>query len=191
MKLTTLHDLLVDQLRDLYSAENQILKALPKMAKAASSEELAAGFEEHLEQTRGHVERLEQICAQLDVTPKGKKCKAVEGLVEEGKELMGEDAEPEVLDAGLVAAAQKVEHYEIASYGTARTWAAQLGLDEAADLLQQTLDEEKETDQKLTQLAEGMINQEAEEPVGAVGGNGRGASRSGAGRGKRKAGRGR
>src|SRR4051794_8556907 len=155
MKLTTLHDLLVDHLKDLYSAENQIIKALPKMAKNASSEELSAGFEEHLEQTRGQVERLERICELLEVSPKGKKCAGMEGLIDEGKEIMEEDAEESVLDAGLIAAAQKVEHYEIASYGTARTWAEQLGLTEVAELLQQTLDEEKETDEKLTRLAEG------------------------------------
>ena len=162
MKMKSLQDLLVDQLKDLYSAENQLVKALPKMAKAASNPDLRAGFEEHLEQTRGHVERLEQVCDDLGVTPKGKKCAAMEGLVEEGKELMEEDATPGVLDAGLIAAAQKVEHYEIASYGSARTWAEQLGLDRAVRLLQQTLDEEKATDAKLTELAEEMVNDEAE-----------------------------
>lgn len=163
MKLLTLRDLLVEQIKDLYSAENQIIKALPKMAKAASNPELRQGFEEHLEQTRGHVTRLEEICETLEVTPKGKKCVATEGLIDEGKELMGEDAAEAVLDAGLIAAAQKVEHYEMASYGCARTWAQQLGLTEVADLLQQTLDEEKETDEKLTHLAEQMVNAEAEE----------------------------
>ena len=162
MKMKTLEDLLVEQLKDLYSAENQLVKALPKMAKAATNADLRAGFEEHLEQTRGHVERLEQICEQLGVTPKGKKCAAMEGLVEEGKELLEEDAGPSVLDAGLIAAAQKVEHYEIASYGSARTWAELLGLEDAVELLQQTLDEEKATDEKLTQLAETTVNEEAE-----------------------------
>ena len=171
MKLRSLQDLFVDELKDLYSAENQLVKALPKMAKAASSEELRSGFEEHLEQTRGHVERLDQIFEQLDARAKGKKCKAMEGLIEEGKELMEEDAEPGVLDAGLIAAAQKVEHYEMASYGCVRTWAEQLGYHEAAELLQQTLDEEKETNEKLTQLAESVVNQEAE---ATAAGNGRG-----------------
>jgi ferritin-like metal-binding protein YciE len=163
MKLKSLQDLLVEQLKDLYSAENQLVKALPKMAKAAANPDLKAGFEEHLEQTRGQVTRLERICEQLEVSPKGKKCAAMEGLVEEGKELMEEDAGPGVRDAGLIAAAQKVEHYEIASYGSARTWAEQLGLDEAVKLLQETLDEEKATDEKLTQLALADVNEEAEE----------------------------
>ena len=161
MKLESLQDLLVDQLKDLYSAENQIIKALPKMAKAASSSELREGFQEHLEQTKNHAKRLEQICEQLDVTPKGKKCQAAEGLIEEGKELIEEDAEAAVTDAGLICAAQKVEHYEIATYGCVRTWAEQLGLHDVAQLLQETLDEEKETNEKLTQLAESMVNQEA------------------------------
>jgi ferritin-like metal-binding protein YciE len=168
MKLHSLHDLLVDQLKDLYSAENQIIKALPKMARAASSPDLASGFEEHLEQTRQHAERLEQICEQLDVTPKGKQCVAIEGLIEEGKELMEEDAAPAVLDAGLIAGAQKVEHYEMASYGSARAWAEQLGMNDVAQLLQQTLDEEKATDAKLTQLAEQMVNQQAEAAEGQL-----------------------
>ena len=161
MKLESLQDLLVDQLKDLYSAENQIIKALPKMAKAASSSELRDGFQEHLEQTKNHAKRLEQICEQLDVNPKGKKCKAAEGLIEEGKELIEEDAEPAVMDAGLICAAQKVEHYEMAAYGCARTWAEQLGLHDVAQLLRETLDEEKETNEKLTQIAESMVNQEA------------------------------
>ncbi len=168
MKMKSLNDLLVDQLKDLYSAEKHLVKALPKMAKAASNPELSAGFEEHLEQTREHVRRIEEICVQLEVSPRGKKCMAMEGLVEEGKELLEEDAEPEVLDAGLIAAAQKVEHYEIASYGSARTWAQQLGLDQVVRLLQETLDEEKETDEKLTQLAMSTVNAQAE-MVGADG----------------------
>jgi ferritin-like metal-binding protein YciE len=163
MKMNSLQDLFVEQLKDLYSAENQLVKALPKMAKAASNPALKAGFEEHLEQTRGQVTRLERICKQLGVAPKGKKCTAMEGLIEEGKELMEEDAAPSVLDAGLIAAAQKVEHYEIASYGTARTWAEQLRQAEAVRLLQETLDEEKETDEKLTQLAVATVNEEAED----------------------------
>jgi ferritin-like metal-binding protein YciE len=174
MKLKTLQDLLVDQLKDLYSAENQLVKALPKMAKAASNPDLRAGFEDHLEQTKEQVTRIEEICKALDVTPKGKKCAAMEGLIEEGKELLEEDTEPSVLDAGLIAAAQKVEHYEIASYGTARTWAEQLGLDDAVELLDQTLDEEKSTDEKLTELATSTINEEAEAAPAA---NGRGRRR--------------
>src|SRR5262249_44590673 len=152
-------DLFVNELRDLYNAENQLVKALPKMAKSASSPELRQGFEEHLEQTRHHVERLEQVFEQLGTKARGKKCQAMEGLIDEGKDLMDEDAEPPVMDAGLIAAAQKVEHYEIAGYGTVRTWAEHLGHHEAAELLQQTLDEEKQTDQKLTRLAEQMVNQ--------------------------------
>ncbi len=176
MKMKSLNDLLVEQLKDLYSAENQLIKALPKMAKAATNPDLKAGFQEHLEQTRGQATRLEEICEQLGVTPRGKKCAAMEGLIEEGKELMQEDAEPGVLDAGLIAAAQKVEHYEIAGYGSARTWAERLGLDEAVRLLQATLDEEKETDEKLTQLALSAVNEEAEEGDGeeaATGGRNR------------------
>jgi ferritin-like metal-binding protein YciE len=161
MKLNSLRDLLVEELRDLYSAENQILKALPKMAKAASSPELQSGFQEHLEQTRGHVERLDRIFEMLDAKSRGKKCKAMEGLLEEGKEIMGEDGEPPVMDAALIGAAQRVEHYEIAGYGCARTYARILGEDEIADLLQQTLDEEAETDRKLTDIAENSINFEA------------------------------
>ena len=160
-KATTLQDLYIAELKDLYSAENQILKALPKMIKAASSPELQQGFEEHLEQTRGHVQRLEEIFEKLDQNPKGKKCKGLEGIVEEAKETMEEIEDPAVLDAALIAGAQKVEHYEMASYGCVRTWARQLGDEEAANLLQQTLDEEAETDKKLTQLAESMVNLEA------------------------------
>jgi ferritin-like metal-binding protein YciE len=163
MELSSLRELYISELRDLYSAENQILKALPKMAKTASSDELKNGFNEHLEQTKVHVERLEQIFKNLDVTPRGKKCKGMEGLIEEGKELMQEDAEPEVLDAGLICAAQKVEHYEMAGYGCVRTYARVLGDEEAAELLQQTLQEEEETDKKLTDLAESSINLQAAE----------------------------
>jgi ferritin-like metal-binding protein YciE len=161
VKLDSLQKLYVEELRDLYSAENQILKALPKMAKAASASELQAAFKEHLEQTKGQVQRLEQIFETLGKSPKGKTCKAMEGLVAEGEELMGEDADPEVLDAGLIAAAQRVEHYEIAGYGTVRTYAQLLGDEEAAGLLQETLDEEGQTDQKLSQLAESLINPQA------------------------------
>ena len=156
-----LQELLVDELKDLYSAENQILKALPKMAKAASSPELKRAFERHLEETRRQVERLDQIGEALDIRLTGKKCKGMEGLIEEGKEIMSEDLDDNTLDAGLIGAAQKVEHYEIAGYGTARTHAAMLGYNKAAKLLQQTLDEEGATDKKLTALAESLINVEA------------------------------
>jgi ferritin-like metal-binding protein YciE len=161
MKLDSLQKLFVEELRDLYSAENQILKALPKMAKTASSPQLQAAFNEHLKQTEGHVNRLETIFKRLDKSPKGKTCKAMEGLVEEGSEMMSEKGEPAVIDAGLIAAAQRVEHYEIAGYGTVRTYARLLGDTEAERLLQQTLDEEGETDKKLTALAEGTINLQA------------------------------
>jgi ferritin-like metal-binding protein YciE len=162
MSLQTLHDLFEDELKDILSAEKQLLKALPKMAKAATNEDLAAGFEEHLEQTKTHVERIEKIFELLDKAPRAKKCKAMEGLLEEGSDLMEEDAEPDVMDAALIGAAQKVEHYEIATYGTLVTWARQLEMEKAADLLQATLDEEKETDLKLTELAETGINSAAE-----------------------------
>ena len=161
MKLESLRELLVDELKDLYSAENQLVKALPKMAKAAASPELKAAFEEHLEETKGHVGRLVTIFEQLEGSPKGKKCKAMEGLVEEGSEFIDADGEDSVKDAALICAAQKVEHYEIASYGCARTFATLLGLDEVAELLQETLDEEGNADKKLTELAETVINVEA------------------------------
>ncbi len=161
MKLRSLEEVLVDQVKDLYSAEKQIVKALPKMAKKASSDELSAALEEHLQQTEGQIERLEQVFELLGKRPTGKKCHAIEGLIEEGKTLMEEKAEPAAMDAGLIAAAQKVEHYEIASYGCARTWASQLGYGDASKLLQETLDEEGETDQKLTKLAEGLVNPQA------------------------------
>lgn len=160
MKESALKELYIDELRDIYNAENQLTKALPKMAKAANSDELRAGFEEHLEQTKGHVDRLEQIFKELGEKPTGKKCKGMEGLVAEGKEMIDEQ-EGDVLDAGLISAAQRVEHYEIAAYGCVRTYANLLGEDDAAELLEQTLKEEKETDQKLTKLAE-KINVEAE-----------------------------
>ena len=156
-----LQELLVDQLKDLYSAENQIIKALPKMAKNASNPELRAAFEAHLEETRMQVERLDQIAEEMGIrTLKGKKCAGMEGLLEEGKEVM-QEFDDDVLDAGMIGAAQKVEHYEIAAYGTARTHANMLGLKKVARLLQQTLDEEGKTDKKLTQLAESVVNLEA------------------------------
>jgi len=161
MEMESLRDLFIDELKDLYSAENQILKALPKMIKKAASKELKSGFEQHLKETQGHVERLEEIFEELDESPRGKKCKGMEGIIADGKELMQEDAEPEVMDAGLISAAQHVEHYEMAGYGCVRTYAELLGHSNFVDLLQQTLDEEKATDEKLTQLA-GKINVQAE-----------------------------
>ncbi len=158
----SLRELYIDELKDLYSAEKQLTKALPKMAKAASSEELREGFEEHLEQTKGHVQRLEQIFTMLDAKPTGKKCMGMEGLIKEGAEIMGEDFSNDVMDAALISAAQRVEHYEIAAYGTVSAYADLLGESEHASLLRQTLDEEKQTDQKLTQLSE-EINVEANE----------------------------
>ena len=161
MKLDNLRKLYIEELRDLYSAENQLLKALPKMAKGASSDELRQAFENHLQETEGHVERLETIFEDLDESPKGKTCHAMKGLVEEGSEMLDEEGEESVLDAGIIAAAQKVEHYEIASYGTVRTFAGLLGEKNAAKLLQQTLDEEGAADEKLNELAEGIVNPEA------------------------------
>lgn len=160
MEINSLRELYIDHLRDLYDAETQLIKALPRMAKEASSDELRQGIEEHLEQTRGQAERLEQIFEQLGEKAKGKKCKGMQGVIEEGKEALEEDMEEDTKDAAIIAAAQRVEHYEIAGYGTARTYANLLGENEAAELLEQTLNEEKETDQKLTQLAE-EINVEA------------------------------
>ena len=161
MKLNTLNDLLHHELKDLYSAENQLVKALPKMAKAASNPQLKAGFEEHLAQTEMHVTRLEKAAEILGVKLGGHRCKAMEGLVEEGAELISEDAEDSVRDAGLIGAAQRVEHYEIAGYGTAQALAAKLGFAEVADLLGDTLTEEKATDEKLTAIAESSVNAEA------------------------------
>ena len=161
MKLDNLRKLFVEELRDLYSAENQLVKALPKMATGASSEELKQALEDHLEQTQGHVERLEEVFEQLDETPKGKTCKAMKGLVEEGSEILEEDGEDSVVDAGIIAAAQKVEHYEIASYGTVRAWAGLLGENEAAEVLQETLDEEGEANKLLNKLAQDIVNPEA------------------------------
>jgi len=159
--MKTLHDLYVQELKDLYSAEGQLVKALPKMAKAASAPQLRLAFETHLEETRGQVDRLKQIFEELDVSTRGKKCAAMEGLIEEGEEMLEDGSDEAVRDAGLIAAAQRVEHYEIAGYGTARTFARLLGLEKQAKLLQQTLDEEGATDKKLTALAETVINVEA------------------------------
>jgi len=166
MEMNDLQDLWVENLRDLYSAENQILKALPKAAKKVENEELRSALEEHVTVTEGHVKRLEQILGRLGEKPGGKKCHGMEGLLEEAKELMGEDAEPEVLDAGLIVDCQKVEHYEIAGYGSAATFAKLLGDDEAAGLLAQTLEEEKMADEKLTQIAESSINVQASQSDG-------------------------
>ncbi|HVL67766.1 MAG TPA: ferritin-like domain-containing protein [Vicinamibacterales bacterium] len=159
--MTPLEELLQDELKDLYSAENQMVKALPRMAKAASSPELKRAFERHLEETRRQVERLQQIGEELEMKLTGKKCAGMEGLIEEAKELMAEIEDEDALDAGLIGAAQKAEHYEIAAYGTARTHAEVLGYRRVAKLLQQTLNEEGNTDKKLTQLAESLINVEA------------------------------
>jgi ferritin-like metal-binding protein YciE len=159
MKENQLKEIYVEELKDLYSAENQLVKALPKMAKAATSDDLRAGFEEHLEQTKGHVQRLEDIFKTLGENPKGKTCKGMQGLITEGSEMIAEE-EGEGLDVGLISAAQRVEHYEIAGYGSVAAYADLLGEEEAASLLRMTLEEEKETDKKLTELAR-EINVEA------------------------------
>ena len=157
----TLDDLFLDTLKDIYFAEKQIVKALPKMAKAAQSPQLRAGFEKHLGETEGHVERLEQIFDILDVPARGKTCEAILGIIEEGKSIMEDYKGTISLDAGLIAAGQAAEHYEMARYGTLMTWAKQLGINEAAKLLQQTLDEEKAADKKLTELAVNQDNAKA------------------------------
>jgi ferritin-like metal-binding protein YciE len=154
MQKDSLRDVYIDELRDLYNAETQLVKALPKMAKASSNDQLRQGFEEHLRQTSEHVSRLEQIFEQLGEKASGKKCLGMEGLVKEGAEIIKEDFSDEVKDAGIIGAAQRVEHYEIAAYGTVRAFAGLLGESEAVSLLEETLNEEKQTDQKLTQLAE-------------------------------------
>lgn len=161
MKLESLHDLYIAELRDLYSAEKQLTKALPKMAGAASTPELKEAFEGHLHETEGHVTRLEQIFESLKEKPTGETCEAMEGLIEEGGHFVKAKGEPQVIDAGLIAAAQRVEHYEIAGYGTARTLASHLGEEDAADLLQETLDEEGAADKKLTSIAESLVNPQA------------------------------
>jgi ferritin-like metal-binding protein YciE len=157
----TLHELLVDEIKDLYHAEKQLTKALPKMAKAASHEDLREAFEAHLEETREQVTRLEEVFEALGEKPKANPCHGMAGIIEEGSELMQEDAEAAVMDAGLIAAAQRAEHYEIGSYGTCVAWAQLLGLDDVAALLEQTLEEEKATDKKLSALAEQEVNQNA------------------------------
>ena len=158
MELETLKDLYLHELKDLFSAEQQLVKALPKMAKAASNKELAGGFQTHLEQTKEHAQRLQQILTSHKATTRGPKCKGMEGVVAEGAEMIEEEADDEVKDAGLISAAQRVEHYEMAGYGTALAYAELLGDQEGAKLLQTTLEEERQTDQKLSKLAKSAIN---------------------------------
>ncbi len=165
MKLDSLRTLWIEEMRDLYNAENQLIKALPKIAKKASTPGLKEAFESHLEETQTHIERLDEIFVKLGKKPTGKTCKAMKGLIEEGAEMMKEDGPESVIDAGLIAAAQRVEHYEMAGYGVVRTFASTLGEDEAQALLQETLDEEGAADEKLTEIAESIVNEEAEEEV--------------------------
>jgi len=167
-KLANLDELYVHELRDIYSAEKQITRALPKLAKAAQNEELKQGFEAHLEQTKAQIERLDQIFKRLGKSSTGEKCKDMEGLLEEGRNFIEEKAEPSVLDAGMIVAAQKVEHYEIAAYGSVCRYAEILGYQEDLDLLEETLQEEKDTDEKLTQMADD-INEQAQSGEGAEG----------------------
>ena len=171
-KMVTLNDLLEDELKDIYSAEKQLIKALPKMVRKASSGELRDTLEEHLEVTKRQAERLERVFQELGSKAKAKTCEAMKGLIEEAEDMMSEDAEDAVLDAAIIGCAQKVEHYEIASYGTVKSWAERIGNNRAARLLDETLQEEGEADKRLTELAESMINPEAES------GNGGGSSRS-------------
>jgi ferritin-like metal-binding protein YciE len=168
MPLATLHDLWVHELKDLYSAERQLVQALPKMAKSATSDELRTAIENHLAETEEQVTRLEQILESFDESPRGQKCEGMEGLIDEGKSLLKEDADPDVLDAGIIVAAQKVEHYEIATYGAVCEYARMMGHTEALQLLEQTLEEEKKADQLLNQLAEGGINALAERDSSAA-----------------------
>jgi ferritin-like metal-binding protein YciE len=158
---TTLHDAFIDELRDTYDAERQLTKALPKLAKAASSPELRQAFEAHLEETRVQIERLESVFENLDEKVRGKHCEGIAGIIEEGAAIMKEDFDETTMDACLIAAGQRAEHYEMAAYGTLVAWARAMGHDDAADILQETLDEEKAADEKLSALAEGGINQEA------------------------------
>ncbi len=162
MKMESLRELYVDELKDLWSAEKQITKALPKMVKAATHPKLKKAFKTHLAQTERHIKRLERIFKELDESPRGKKCVGMEGLLKEGSELIGGRPAPDVLDVGLISAAQHVEHYEMAGYGCVRTWARQLGEERHAELLQETLDEEQATDKLLTDLAESSVNIDAE-----------------------------
>ena len=170
MSLATLHDLMIHELKDLYSAERQLVAALPKMAKAANSDELRTALEKHLGETEEQVSRIEQIMESFGESPRGQKCQGMEGLVEEGKSMIKEDADPDVMDAGIIVAAQKVEHYEIATYGAVCEYARMMGHTEALALLQQSLDEEKNADETLNKLAEGGINALAERDAnGAMG----------------------
>ena len=169
MKLDTLQKLFLNELRDLYHAEGQLLKALPKMAEGASSQELKKAFEDHLKETEGQVERLEEVFELLGETPKGKVCHGMKGLIEEGSEILEEDGEDSVLDAGIIVAAQKVEHYEIASYGSVRTFAELLGHDDIVELLQTTLDEESAANELLNNLAQEIVNPEALQETEAAG----------------------
>ncbi|HEY4305416.1 MAG TPA: ferritin-like domain-containing protein [Gemmatimonadaceae bacterium] len=162
MEMETLRDLYIDELKDLYSAEKQLIRALPKMAKNATHPALREAFENHLAETEGHVARLEEIFESLESSPRGKKCVGMEGLIEEAKELLEEDAEEDVVDAGLISKAQHVEHYEMAGYGTVRAWAEMLGEERHVELLQETLDEEKAADALLTELALSSVNIDAE-----------------------------
>jgi ferritin-like metal-binding protein YciE len=193
----TLHDAFIDELRDAYDAEKQLTKALPKMAKAASSPDLRAAFEAHLEETRGQIERLEQVFESLDEKVRGKHCDGIAGIIEEGKAVMEEDFDETTMDACLIAGGQRAEHYEMAAYGTLVAWARTMGHSEAAELLQETLDEEKAADEKLSALAEGGINQEAadaahseeddeEETVAPASARGKGAKSSVAMKGSRR-----
>lgn len=167
MEMQSLRELYIDELKDLYSAEKQILKALPKMVKNASNPQLKQAFSDHLDETEGHVQRLEKILDMLGESSRGKKCKGMEGLIEEAKELLEQDVSEDVLDAGLISKAQHVEHYEIAGYGTVRTYAEQLGFNDQAKLLQQTLDEEGNANELLTDIAESSVNVEAEQGANA------------------------
>lgn len=160
-KMKTMEDLFAHELKDIYSAEKQLTKALPKMVKACTNDELRTAFEEHLEVTESQLERVEKILEQLGVNTRGAKCKAMEGLIEEAKEILEEDMEAEILDAALICAAQRVEHYEIAAYGCARTFAQQLGHDDIAEVLQTILDEEGDADKRLTDIAESRVNVQA------------------------------
>jgi ferritin-like metal-binding protein YciE len=160
-KTKTLHDAFIDELRDAYDAEKQLTKALPKMAKAATSEELRTAFEDHLKETQGHVARLEQVFASIDEKARGKHCDGIAGIIEEGKNVMEEDFDEVTMDACLIAGGQRAEHYEMAAYGTLVAWAKSMGHDEAAQLLEETLEEEKAADEKLTSIAESGINEEA------------------------------
>jgi ferritin-like metal-binding protein YciE len=161
-RLNNLHSLYIDALKDIYNAESQLIKALPRMVKAANAPELKNALNHHLETTREQMARVEQVFEMNGLAPKGKKCMAMEGLIDEGKEILALDAEPEVLDAAIIAAAQKIEHYEIGTYGTLRTWAHLMGHRDQAALLQETLDEEKMTDEQLTAIAENVVNVEAD-----------------------------